>query len=73
MKVLVKKANEEMSREWKYEIKHLKNAKSFVDSYVLKVSSVKVEKELIYDNTESIIGHIREHLEKLHESMASAQ
>ena len=42
----------------------MKKENSFVDSHRLKVSSVKVEKELNSDNTESIIGHIQEHLEK---------
>ena len=70
---LVKKAKEELSNEWKYEIQYLKKEESFVDSYRLKVSSVKVEKELNSDNTESIVIQLQEHLEKLHESMASAQ
>ena len=38
-------AKEELSEEWKYEVYYLKKEESFVDSYELKISSVKVEKE----------------------------
>ena len=61
---LAKKAKEELSKEWKYEIQYLKNAKSFVGSYELKVSFVKVEKEFNFDSTEVIVNALQEHLEK---------
>ena len=70
---LIMKAKEEMSKEWKYEIKHSNSAKSFVDSYELKVSSIGVEKDINFDSTESIVNALQEHFEKLHESMTAAQ
>ena len=70
---LVKKAKEELSREWKYEIQHLKKAESFVDSYKLEISSVDVEKELELDTTEAIISQLQEYLDRIHESMTAAQ
>ena len=74
MDVLVKKAKEELSNEWEYEIQHSElPKKSFVDSYELKVSSVKVEKELNFDSTKSIISQLQEHLEKIRESMTTTQ
>ena len=51
-------------KEWKYEIQHSEWIKSFADSYKLKISSVKVEKELKFENTESIVSKLEEHLEK---------
>ena len=38
-----------------------------------RVSSAKVEKELNFDSTESILNALQEHLEKIHESMTAAQ
>ena len=73
MDALVKKAKEKLSKEWKYEIQHFRWARSFVDSYKLKVSSIKVEKEVNFDSTESIINALQEHLEKIHKSMNTTQ
>lgn len=42
---LVKDAEEELSREFKYEIQQSSPENSFADSFELKISSVKVEKE----------------------------
>ena len=73
MDVLVKKAKEELAKKWKYEIQHYVFGVSFVDSYELKVSSVKVEKELNFDDTEFIVNALQEHFEKIRESMTAAQ
>ena len=73
MGALIKKTKKELSKEWKYEIRYLKKAKGFVDSYELKVSSVEVEKELNFDSIESIVNVLQEHIEKIHESMTAAQ
>ena len=73
MKVLIKKAKEELTKEWKYEIQYSKKAESFADSYKLKISSVEVEKELDFDSTESIVNKLEEHLEKIQRSKDSAQ
>ena len=70
---LVKKAKEELSKEWKYEIQYSKKAKSFVKSYGLKVSSAKVEKELNFDSTEAIVNALQEHLEKIQRSKDAAE
>ena len=73
VEVFVKKAKEELAREWKYEIQHSNSAKSFVDSYGLKVSSVKVKKELNFDIIESITNKLEEHLNKISEYKDAAQ
>ena len=71
---LVKKAKEELSKEWKYEIQHSESPeKSFVDSYELEISSAEVEKELDSDNIDCITSQLQEHFEKIHESMTAAQ
>ena len=61
---LIEQAKEILSKEWRYKIQHSEWIKSFVDSYGLKISSVKVEKELNFENTESIVSKLEEHLEK---------
>ena len=73
MKVLIKKAKDELTKEWKYEIQHYESARTFVDSYRLKVSSVKVEKELNFDSTEAIVNALQEHLEKIQRSKDAAE
>ena len=73
MDALVKKAKEKLSKELRYEIQHSKYARSFVDSYGLKVSSADVKKELNLDNTEYITNQLQEHLDKLQESRDAAQ
>ena len=70
---LIKKAKEILSKEWEYEIQHYDSGASFVDYYKLRVSSIEVEKELDFDNTESIVNALQEHLNKLHDCMTSTQ
>ena len=70
---LIKEAQEVISKEYKYKIQLLKKAKSFVGSYELKVSTVKVEKELNFSDTESIISHLQEHMNKIQESVTAIQ
>ena len=70
---LIEQAKEILMKEWKYEIQHSEWTYGFVDSYKLEISSDKVEKELNFENTESIVNALQEHLEKLQESMTSAQ
>ena len=71
---LVKKAKEELSKEWKYEIQYSgSHEKNFADSYELEVSSVKVEKELNFDSTESIVKQLQEHFEKIQRSKDATQ
>ena len=71
---LIEEAKEELSKEWRYDIRDSEpTAKSFVDSYELKVSSKKVEKEINFDDTESIVNQLQEHLDKVHESVTAAR
>lgn len=71
---LIEQAREELSNEWKYEIKYCDFAESFADSYELDVSSVDVEKEFdFFDNTESIVNYLQEHLEEVHERITAIQ
>ena len=65
---LVRKAKEELSKEWKYEIQYSESKKGFVDSYKLKISSVKVEKGPELNTTDSIVSALQEHLNKLQDS-----
>lgn len=70
---LLEQVREELSEEWSYAIQHSEPAqKSFADSYELKISSVKAEKEFDFGNPESTINQLQEHLDKLHESMVAA-
>ena len=73
MDALTEQAQEELSKEWKYEIQYSKKAKSFVDSYKLDISSVKVEKKLNFSSTEAIVNALREHLEKIQRSKDAAE
>ena len=73
MSILLKQAKEELSRELKYEIQHSDQIRTFANSYELKVSSVKVEKEVNTDNAESIISQLQERLDKLHDSVTAAR
>ena len=73
MNVLLKQAKEELSREWKYEIQHSEQIRSFADSYELKVSSVEVERGVNSDNAESIVSRLQGHLNKLHDSVTAAR
>ena len=73
---LIKKAKEDLSREWKYDIQYLKKAKSFADSYVLKISSVKVESKIDFDSEdelESVRSQLNDCVDKLYESSTIAQ
>ena len=73
MNALVKKAKEKLSKEWKYGIRYLKKAKSFVKSYELKVSSVKVKKQFDSGSTESIVNALEEYFEKIQRSKDATQ
>ena len=73
MSILLKQAKEELSREWKYEIQHSDQVRTFADSYELKVSSVEVERGVNTDNAESIVSRLQGHLNKLHDSVTAAR
>ena len=77
MNALMKEAEEILSEEFKYEICTSGPAgRNFIFSYRLKVSSVKVDKKLVLDDTDkigSIVNQLQEHLGKIRESMTTAQ
>ena len=69
----IKKAKDELSKEWKYEIQNNKTVKNFAGSYEFVISSVVLERKPDFGDTESIVMQLREHLDKIHESMIAAQ
>ena len=72
-KVLIGQVQEILSNEWKYEIQHSESAKTFVDSYRLEVSSAIVGKEFTFDNTDSIVSQLQEHLDRIQGSATAAR
>ena len=70
---LIKEIQKILLGERKYEIKHMKKAKSFACSYELKVSVVKAEKEIDFNNTELIPNQLQEHLNRIHEYATTVQ
>ena len=72
----IKQAQKLLSSEWKYEIKRSGSAtESFVDSYELKIFSVKVETVLSFDSSDkvgSITKQLEEHRKRLEESREAA-
>ena len=73
MSALIQEAKEKLSKEWKYEIQRSEFTKGFVGSYELNVSSVKVEKELVFDDVDSVVNQLQEQLDRIQESKASVQ
>ena len=76
LSTLIKEAQGELSREWKYEVQRSKRAACFADSYVLKVSSAKVKREhnsCGIDDAEAIVRDLQEHLDAAQESAAAAR
>ena len=76
----VKQADKELSTKLKYQLKHFEGAKTFSDSYKLKISSVPVTKRKKYDDEEEGMNKVewttkqlQEHLSRIRESMAAAQ
>lgn len=61
--------------ELKFEIRRIKDAKNFVDSYVFAVSSTPIKEDNASgaNEMERIVALLQENLEKIHESMISAQ
>ena len=72
MNALKEKAREVLSKEWRYEIQH-RSANDFANSYELKISSAKVERELDFDDIGAIVNAFQEHQERLHEAAYAAQ
>ena len=72
MNALKEKAREVLSKEWRYEIQR-RPANDFANSYELKISSAKVERELDFDDIESIVNALQEHLERLCEARYATQ
>ena len=66
LSAFVKQAKEILSREWKYVIQPRESGVDFANSCELKISSVKVEKELDSDDTEYIKNELQEYLKKDH-------
>ena len=72
-------AEEELSTELKYELKHYKWAESFSSKYKLIVSPVPAKGEPAPTNTqdtasriESTVGRLQEHLDRMNEAMTAA-
>ena len=68
--VLVKQAKKILSKEWGYEIQRSDSAESFIESYVLLISSVNTKEELHLggpNKIERITTQLHEHLAKLHD------
>ena len=70
---LIKEAQEELSKELKYEIQHSGSMESFACSFELKISSVKIEKKVNLNNVDSIVNKLQERQNRIHESMVAAQ
>ena len=73
---LIEQAQEELSKEWAYEIQQCEPEEGFAESHKLKISSVKVGKKPYSgdeDKTEFIANRLREHLDKIQESVTAAQ
>ena len=73
LNAVMEKAKKELSKEWKYEIQECEDAESFVESYKLKISSVKVERKIDISNAESIVNQLQEHLDRLQQNMSDTQ
>ena len=76
MDSLIKQAHDALSKEWRYVIQHYEWAKSFVDSYKLKVSSINAEKKINpteEDKTESLANKLEKQFDRMHDSMIAAQ
>lgn len=73
---LTKQINNTLSSELKFEIKHSERAKSFVDSYALKMSKVKIgssPKIVATDKIEGVVSMLEKQLERLCEHKNAIQ
>ena len=53
-RALIKEVNDELSKEWKYEIQQAKEPKGFADSYELNISFCEAEERAGFDSESSV-------------------